>query len=88
MAGTGEPGFDGDGQRATEAELSRPTGIAIDADARASKWIAVDLDAGRVQQTLRDPAGFDEWILEAEIDLEASRTEDQAVVRPVNVTRR
>lgn len=62
--------------------------IGIDNEARAARWVDVDLDAGRVVQTLRDPEGYDEWVLEAEIDLEASRAEDRAVVRPTRVIRR
>ena len=62
--------------------------IGIDADARATRWVEVDLDAGWVRQTVRDPAGHDEWVLEAEIDLEASREQDRAVLRPAGVVRR
>ena len=62
--------------------------VHIDAGARAAEWFEVDLDAGTAAQTLCDPEGFNEWVLEAEIDLEASDKEERAVVRPVRVRRR
>ena len=36
VAGTGEPGFSGDGGPASEAELNRPFGVAVDADGNLS----------------------------------------------------
>ncbi len=62
--------------------------IHIDAAARSSEWIDIDLDSGRAVQTLCDPEGFNEWVLEAEIDLEASDAEERAVVRPTAIRRR
>ncbi len=62
--------------------------IHIDAAARAAEWVDIDLDSGRASQTLCDPEGFNEWVLEAEIDLPASDAEDRAVVRPIGVRRR
>ena len=62
--------------------------IGIDADARSSAWIDIDLDAQMAIQTLSDPDGHHEWVLEAEVDLEASRLEERAVIRPVRVRRR
>ena len=59
--------------------------IGIDAEARSSRWVTVDLSRGLATQTLCDPEGYMEWVLEAEIDLEASRREDRAVVIPVRV---
>ncbi len=73
-----------DGIEAYWAEHDR---IEIDADARSRRWVSIDLDAGRVIQTITDPAGHMEWRLEAEIDLDASRVEDRAVVRPRQVVR-
>ena len=61
--------------------------IEIDADARSGKWVSIDLDEGRATQTICDPEGYCEWVLEAEVDLEASRSEDRAVVRPIRVRR-
>ena len=50
VAGTGEPGFDGDGGHATDAELSRPQGVALDAD--GNLYIA-DQDNHRVRKVTR-----------------------------------
>ncbi|MYA75798.1 MAG: DUF3516 domain-containing protein [Acidimicrobiaceae bacterium] len=61
--------------------------IEIDADARSSRWVVIDLPRGRATQTLCDPEGYSEWVLEAEIDLEASRNQDRAVVTPIRVRR-
>ncbi len=62
--------------------------IHIDAAARSAEWFELDLDAGTASQTLCDPEGFNEWVLEADVDLAASDEEDRAVVRPVRVSRR
>lgn len=62
--------------------------IGIDAEARSSAWITIDLDAQMATQTLSDPDGHHEWVLEAEVDLEASRLEERAVVRPTSIIRR
>ena len=59
--------------------------IEIDAEARSSRWVTIDLSRGLATQTLCDPEGYMEWVLEAEVDLEASRREDRAVVTPVRV---
>jgi hypothetical protein len=61
--------------------------IGIDADARSSEWFDFDRDAQMATQILIDPDGHHEWALEAEVDLEASRSEDRAVVRPRRVVR-
>ena len=61
--------------------------IEIDADARATRWVTLDLEGGRAEQILTDPEGHMEWRLEAEVDLDASRREDRAVVRPLRVVR-
>ena len=62
--------------------------IHMDADARAAQWCEIDLDTGFATQTLCDPAGFNEWVLDAEVDLAASDEEERAVVIPVAVRRR
>ena len=62
--------------------------IAIDADARSGEWFELDLDAQTATQTLCDPDGHHEWVLETDLDLDASRAEDRAVVRPSRVVRR
>ena len=62
--------------------------IHLDADARSTEFIDIDLDAGLATQIICDPEGHNEWILEAEIDLESSDAEDRAVVIPVSIRRR
>ncbi|MFT5203696.1 MAG: superfamily II RNA helicase [Candidatus Aldehydirespiratoraceae bacterium] len=62
--------------------------IGIDADARSGTWFTFDRDAQTATQTLSDPDGHHEWVLEADVDLDASRTEERAVVRPARVIRR
>ena len=62
--------------------------IGIDADARASAWFELTPDATMATQILMDPDGHHEWFVEAEVDLDASRSEDRAVLVPVAVRRR
>lgn len=62
--------------------------IAIDADARAAQWFDHTPGATMATQILVDPDGHHEWVIEAEIDLDASRNEERAVVRPLRVRRR
>lgn len=62
--------------------------IAIDADARAAQWFEFSRDAQMATQILVDPDGHHEWVLEADVDLDASRAEERAVVRPRRVRRR
>ena len=62
--------------------------IGIDADARSGTWFTFDRDEQTATQTLSDPDGHHEWVLEADVDLDASRTEERAVVRPARVIRR
>ena len=61
--------------------------IGIDAEARASRWIAVDGDTGAVAQRIVDPDGYCEWVLEAEIDRTESQARQQAVVRLLTIRR-
>ena len=68
-----------------EAYFSAHEAIEIDADARSSRWVVIDLQRGLATQTLCDPERYMEWVLEAEIDLAASRLEDRAVVTPIRV---
>jgi hypothetical protein len=57
------------------------------ADARGPALITVDEQPGRwrVRQTLDDPAGDHDWVLDAEVDLAASDVEGEAVVHLVDV---
>ena len=70
-----------------EAYFRDHEAIEIDADARSSRWVVIDLQRGLATQTLCDPERYMEWVLEAEIDLTASRLEDRAVVTPIRVKR-
>jgi superfamily II RNA helicase len=40
-----------------------------------------------VTQTLADPEGHNEWVIQARVDLDASREEGRAVVNPITITR-
>jgi superfamily II RNA helicase len=62
--------------------------IGIDGDARAAQLFDLDHDSGRITQILDDPAGYHEWIIEAEVDSDRSRELEAAVVRPLAVRRR
>jgi superfamily II RNA helicase len=64
--------------------------IGTDASARGASFFEVD-DGGRrwaVRQVLADPEGDHEWIIAAEVDLDASDEAGLAVVRVLDVTRR
>jgi superfamily II RNA helicase len=64
--------------------------IGTDAAARSAAFFEVD-EAGRrwsVRQVLDDPAGDHEWVIQAEVDLDASDEAGVAVVRVLDVTRR
>ena len=52
---------------------ARGGGFFVLDDSRADRW--------PVSQTIADPAGHNEWVLEGEVDLAASRDEGRAVVR-------
>ena len=62
--------------------------IHTDASARAAEWFSVDYETATASQTICDPKEFNEWVLEAEIDLAASDSEERAVVRLVSARRR
>jgi hypothetical protein len=56
--------------------------VRLDADARGPDLLAVE-EAGRTwtaRQTLHDPAGDHDWVIEALVDLDASDTAGEAVV--------
>jgi len=59
--------------------------LRIDADARSPRFLRIDEDAGdgdawRLTQTLRDPDGHDDWYLEIDVDLSASRSAGEPVL--------
>jgi superfamily II RNA helicase len=62
--------------------------IGVDADARNPGLMVVHEAAAtwRVTQVLDDPAGDHDWVIEAEVDLEASDAAGEAVVRLIGVT--
>src|SRR5262249_48366431 len=51
VAGTGQPGFSGEGQRATLARLDGPSGIAVMPD---GGFLIADTNNSRVRRVLRD----------------------------------
>ncbi len=55
--------------------------IPLSADARGPGLVDIDLERGVVRQTLLDPEESGRWLLEGQIDLEASRAEGRAVMR-------
>lgn len=71
-----------------EAYWAEHAVMHLDADARSAEFIDIDLDAGLATQIICDPEGHNEWVLEAEVDLDASDEEERAVVIPVSVRRR
>jgi hypothetical protein len=61
--------------------------IAIGGDARHASRFAFDATTGRVEQTVHDPDGNDDWRLTGRVDLEASRAEDRLVASLVDIVR-
>ncbi|KAA1424088.1 DEAD/DEAH box helicase [Nocardioides antri] len=63
--------------------------VLTDADARGPKMLDVERGGGtwRVTQTLHDPAGHHDWVIEAEVDLAASDEAGEAVVRTLGMRR-
>jgi superfamily II RNA helicase len=75
---------------ALEPYFAEHDSIGIDTDARGARFVEV-AETGRtwpVGQVLDDPAGHHEWLISAEIDLEASDEAGVAVVRMIDVLRR
>ena len=50
VAGTGSPGFSGDGHAAKGAELDEPIGVGLD---RAGNLLVADVGDGRVREITR-----------------------------------
>jgi hypothetical protein len=63
--------------------------VLTDADARGPDLIAVERGSGswRVTQTVHDPEGHHDWVIEAEVDLAASDEAGEAVVRTISMRR-
>jgi hypothetical protein len=58
--------------------------MPTDSHARGGGFFVLDdgaADMWQVTQTIADPEGFNEWVLEGRVDLAASREEGRAVVR-------
>jgi hypothetical protein len=57
--------------------------VLTDADARGPQLIAIERGdrTWSVRQTLHDPAGHHDWVIEATVDLAASDDAGEAVVR-------
>ena len=61
--------------------------VLTGADARGPALLSIDPASGvwRVRQTLDDPAGDHDWVIDAEVDLAASDEQGEAVVHVVDV---
>ena len=62
-------------------------GIDIGGDARHASRFDFDPVTGRIEQTLHDPDGNDDWRLIGHVDLDASRAEDRLVAALVEIVR-
>nr|WP_036489197.1 DEAD/DEAH box helicase [Nocardioides sp. Iso805N] len=63
--------------------------VGLDADARGPKMLAAR-DEGRIRhltQTLADPAGHHDWVIEAEVDLDATDEVGELVLRTIAMRR-
>jgi len=72
-----------DWDRAIEDYYDEHDRVQTDADARGPDLLAIERSSAswRVTQTIHDPAGHHDWVIEAEIDLAASDESGEAVVR-------
>jgi hypothetical protein len=71
-----------DWDAALEAYYAEHDEVLLDADARGPSLLAVERTGRRwpVVQTLHDPAGHHDWVIEAVVDLDASDAAGEAVV--------
>jgi hypothetical protein len=65
---------------ARPAYLARHGDIRIDASARGPALFSYGDDLGRVEQTILDPEGDQDWVLVGRVDGPASRAAGRAVV--------
>ncbi len=65
--------------------LARHGAVRIDAPARGPGLFAYGDDLGRVEQTILDPEGDQDWVFVGAVDAEASRVEGRAVVTLTNI---
>ncbi len=75
VVGTGDPGFSGDGGRATSAKLQTPTAVTVD---RRGNVLVVDSGNNRIRKVIFEPA--------ARSDYDGNGTTDFALYRPSNGT--
>ena len=61
--------------------------IDIGGDARHASRFTFDPSTGRIEQTVHDPDGNDDWRLVGQVDLDASRSEDRLVASLVDIVR-
>jgi hypothetical protein len=59
--------------------------VLVDAAARSGERFHFDRSSGRVTQILHDPDDTNEWRIVAQVDFDASRTEDRVVLRLVDI---
>ncbi len=59
--------------------------IDVGGDARHASRFRFDAATGRVEQTIHDPDGHDEWRMIGQVDLAASRADDRLVIQLVDV---
>jgi len=78
-----------DWDRAIEDYYHEHDRVQTDADARGPDLLAIERSSAswRVTQTIHDPAGHHDWVIEAEIDLAASDESGEAVVRTLSMRR-
>ncbi|HET6937544.1 MAG TPA: DUF3516 domain-containing protein [Nocardioides sp.] len=78
-----------DWDAALEAYYAEHDEVLLDADARGPELLAIE-ETGRiwsVRQVLHDPAGHHDWAIEGSVDLDASDTTGEAVVRATALRR-
>jgi hypothetical protein len=78
-----------DWDRAIEDYYEEHDRVLTDGDARGPDLFSVERGSKtwQVTQTIHDPAGYHDWVIEAEIDLGASDEAGEAVVRTIGMRR-